>query len=251
MLLQLIKDVFYTIGVKFHLNKKRPRAIISISPTKLRNWFIGDPILDWFNLHGEEKGFQKDEASYINHILQRGISFEQLKPSVRLLSQGVILPNASSTPLYFEAVNLSAVDVRIIKIFEDNVLQYLQTSNLNTTDWYDLNRVGRRIAKKTITLKDVQLGEDGIWKSYGINLAEYFNADPGAIYRVELSFKKDYALYNCDAIYLMAGFQFSKGACWERALAKHWGLIRYYEIPRHDHELEKHRENLLSNEENQ
>ncbi|MEZ4816737.1 MAG: MG2 domain-containing protein [Flavobacteriaceae bacterium] len=128
------------------------------------------------------------------------ISFEQLKPSVKLLSQGVILPNAASTPLYFEAVNLSAIDVRIIKIFEDNVLQYLQTSNINNTDWYDLNRVGRRIAKKTITLKDVQLGENGIWKSYGINLAEYFNADPGAIYRVELSFKKDYSLYDCTSV---------------------------------------------------
>ncbi|MCB0456826.1 MAG: hypothetical protein KDC91_03710, partial [Flavobacteriaceae bacterium] len=115
-------------------------------------------------------------------------------------SQGVILPNAASTPLYFEAVNLSAIDVRIIKIFEDNVLQYLQTSNINNTDWYDLNRVGRRIAKKTITLKDVQLGENGIWKSYGINLAEYFNADPGAIYRVELSFKKDYSLYDCTSV---------------------------------------------------
>ena len=44
------------------------------------------------------------------------------------------------------------------------------------------------------------------------------------------------ALRKCDAIYLMSGFQFSKGACWERALAKHWGLPRYYEIPRHDHE---------------
>ena len=44
------------------------------------------------------------------------------------------------------------------------------------------------------------------------------------------------ALGACDAIYLMAGFQHSKGACWERALAKHWGLKRYYEIPRHDHE---------------
>ncbi|MEZ4778008.1 MAG: MG2 domain-containing protein [Flavobacteriaceae bacterium] len=127
------------------------------------------------------------------------ISFEQLKPAVKLLSQGVILPNAASTPLYFEAVNLSAVDVRIIKIFEDNVLQYLQTSNLNNTDWYDLNRVGRRVAKKTIPLKDAQLGENGIWKSYGINLSEYFNADPGAIYRVELSFKKDYSLYDCDS----------------------------------------------------
>ena len=47
------------------------------------------------------------------------------------------------------------------------------------------------------------------------------------------------ALKSCDAIYMMAGFQYSKGACWERALAKHWGLPRYYEIPRADHELEK------------
>tara|TARA_R110001592_G_scaffold290290_1_gene559399 strand:+ start:3128 stop:3511 length:384 start_codon:yes stop_codon:yes gene_type:complete len=46
------------------------------------------------------------------------------------------------------------------------------------------------------------------------------------------------ALKSCDAIYLMSGFQFSKGACWERALAKHWGLRRYYEIPRHDHEVD-------------
>ena len=47
------------------------------------------------------------------------------------------------------------------------------------------------------------------------------------------------ALQTCDAIYLMAGFQFSKGACWERSLAKHWGLKRYYEIPREDHERDR------------
>lgn len=46
------------------------------------------------------------------------------------------------------------------------------------------------------------------------------------------------ALKSCHAIYLMAGFQHSKGACWERALAKKWNLKRYYEVPRHDHELE-------------
>tara|TARA_Y100001937_G_C6950234_1_gene254342 strand:+ start:155 stop:592 length:438 start_codon:yes stop_codon:yes gene_type:complete len=50
------------------------------------------------------------------------------------------------------------------------------------------------------------------------------------------------ALKKCDAIYLMSGFQFSKGACWERALARHWGLKRYYEIPRHDHEIENYNE---------
>ena len=44
-------------------------------------------------------------------------------------------------------------------------------------------------------------------------------------------------LVKCDAIYMLAGFQFSKGACWERALAKHLGLKRYYEVPRAEHEF--------------
>src|SRR5690606_27933298 len=59
------------------------------------------------------------------------VSFEQLKPAVRMISKGVILPNSASTPVYFEAVNLSKVDVRVIKIYENNVLQFLQSYNLN------------------------------------------------------------------------------------------------------------------------
>lgn len=40
------------------------------------------------------------------------------------------------------------------------------------------------------------------------------------------------ALLDCDAIYLMAGWQHSRGASWERALAKHHNIRRFYEIPR-------------------
>jgi nucleoside 2-deoxyribosyltransferase len=43
------------------------------------------------------------------------------------------------------------------------------------------------------------------------------------------------ALKTCDAIYLMAGWQYSKGACWERAIAVDLGIPCYYEIPREDH----------------
>ena len=43
-------------------------------------------------------------------------------------------------------------------------------------------------------------------------------------------------LVKCDAIYMLSGWQFSKGACWERALAKHLNIKRYYEVPRADHE---------------
>jgi nucleoside 2-deoxyribosyltransferase len=40
------------------------------------------------------------------------------------------------------------------------------------------------------------------------------------------------ALLECDAIYLMHDWQFSKGACWERALAKHNNIKRFYQTPR-------------------
>lgn len=43
------------------------------------------------------------------------------------------------------------------------------------------------------------------------------------------------ALSQCSGIYMLSGWQHSKGACWERALAKHWGIRRYYEIPKLDH----------------
>src|SRR5690606_26081484 len=118
----------------------------------------------------------------------------------RMISKGVILPNSVSTPVYFEAVNLSKVDVRVIKIYENNVLQFLQSYNLNDNNTYDIKRVGRRIAKKTIELKNDDLAKSGSWKAYAINLSEYFKADPGAIYQLEFSFKKDYIIYDCSEI---------------------------------------------------
>ncbi len=128
------------------------------------------------------------------------VSFEQLKPELELISKGVILPNAQSTPIYFKAVNLSKVDVRIVQIYADNMLQFLQNSNLDHSNLYNMKPVGRRIAKKTIELEDKSIGSDGLWKAYGINISEYFNATPGAMYRVELSFNKGYATYDCTAM---------------------------------------------------
>lgn len=126
------------------------------------------------------------------------ISFEAPKPQVRLISNGTILPNSEKLQFNFEAVNLKAVDVRIIKIFEDNVLQFLQDNDLQSNNHYELRRVGRRIAKQTITLQnDVSLN-DGSWKAYSIDLSKFFKASPGAMYRVELSFKKDYSMFDCD-----------------------------------------------------
>ncbi|WP_313112724.1 MG2 domain-containing protein [Aequorivita sediminis] len=142
-------------------------------------------------------GIKNSEGLGLKKEFSELVSFEQLKPAVRMISKGVILPNSASTPVYFEAVNLSKVDVRVIKIYENNVLQFLQSYNLNDINTYDIRRVGRRIAKKTIDLKNDDFAIDGSWKAYAINLSEYFKADPGAIYQLEISFDKDYIIYDC------------------------------------------------------
>ena len=157
------------------------------------NRIIGNVRVNLFN------GIKNNDNFNLKSEFSELVSFEQLKPAIELISNGVILPNSASTPIYFKAANLSKVDVRVIQVFENNMLQFLQTSNLNNNSMYDMKRVGRRIAKKTVDLQDKSMGDDGLWKAYGVNLSEYFNADPGSLYRVEISFKKEYTTYNCNA----------------------------------------------------
>lgn len=162
--------------------------ILNVYP---ENKLVGTTLVEVF------QGIKSAEGYKLKQAFSERISFEQIKPALRSISNGVILPNASSTPFYFEAVNLSHVDVRIIKIYEDNVLEYLQDGQLNNTATYNLKRVGRRIAKKTITLTDENTFNSGQWKAHGIDLSEMFKADPGALYRIEISYKPAYAMYDC------------------------------------------------------
>lgn len=144
------------------------------------------------------QGIKNTESYKLKKPFSEIIAFEELKPQVRLISNGTILPNSEELKFNFEAVNLSAVDVRVIKIFEDNILQFLQDNNLNSNNTYDIKKVGRRIAKQTIQLQ-TPTENTGKWKAYSIDLSKFFKADTGAIYRIELSYNRNYSLYDCEA----------------------------------------------------
>ncbi|MEM7484466.1 MAG: MG2 domain-containing protein [Bacteroidota bacterium] len=126
------------------------------------------------------------------------VSFEQLKPSVRLLSKGTILPNAASTPIYFETVNLSAVEVRVIQVFENNMLQYLQYNNLTQEYNSDIRTVGRRVAYKVIPLTENKDEDTSSWKAHALDLSKLIKVNPSSLYRIEFSFKKEHTTYGCE-----------------------------------------------------
>ncbi len=175
-------------------NTTNPKFIVDGNVLKVypNTKIVGNVQVDVF------QGIKNTENYKLKKPFSELIAFEESKPQVRLISNGTILPNSQELKFNFEAVNLKAVDVRIIKIFEDNVLQFLQDNNLNSNNQNSIKRVGRRIAKQTITLYDNIDENSGKWKAYSIDLSKYLKSDPGAIYRVELSFTKDYSLYNCE-----------------------------------------------------
>ena len=123
------------------------------------------------------------------------VSFDEVKPAVRLLGKGVILPSSEGLVLPFEAVNLKAVDVRVIRIYENNLSQFLQVNQLDGD--YQLKRVGRLILKKTIQLNTGSTVDFGKWNAFSLDLSSLIQTDPGAIYRIEIGFRKRHSIYPC------------------------------------------------------
>ncbi|AXG68751.1 putative lipoprotein YfhM [Kordia sp. SMS9] len=162
--------------------------ILNIYPT---NRIKGSTTLEIF------PGIKNKDNYKLKKSFTKSVTFEQQKPQLRSVSKGVILPNSKNLTYNFQAINLQSVDVRIIKIYQDNVLQFLQENSISDLNRYNIRRVGRRIAKKTINLIENTEDNDGQWKTYGIDLSTLFTAESGAIYQVEIGFKKEYSLYAC------------------------------------------------------
>lgn len=125
------------------------------------------------------------------------ISFSEvsLKPQVEMSTSAAILPDSKSLIIPFRAVNLYAVDLSVIRIFENNVLMFMQTNSLASAN--ELRRSGRLVYKKTLWLAKDATKDIHHWGDYSIDLAGLIHQEPGAIYRVILSFRQEYSAYPC------------------------------------------------------
>ena len=125
------------------------------------------------------------------------ISFSELnlKPQVEMATSAAILPDSKSLIIPFRAVNLYAVDLKVIRIFENNILMFMQNNSLASAN--ELRRSGRLVYKKTLWLSKDSSKDIHQWEDYSIDLAGLIHQEPGAIYRVILSFRQEYSAYPC------------------------------------------------------
>jgi alpha-2-macroglobulin len=127
----------------------------------------------------------------------RSIDYEALKPAVRMVGEGSILPSTNGLLFPFEAVHLKAVDVKVQKIYEKNVPQFLQVNELGGSN--EMYRVATTVYNKRLDLTQTSdnVADFGQWHRYALDLSKLIAPERGAIYRVIISFRKEYSTYPC------------------------------------------------------
>ncbi|CAL2105397.1 alpha-2-macroglobulin [Tenacibaculum sp. 190524A02b] len=140
------------------------------------------------------KGIKNTAGYSLKEDYKKTLHFQQLKPSVRFIKSGTILPNSENLKINFKATNLKAVDATVYKIYKNNVLQFLQYNNIGNKG--NIRYVGRPVAKYTVDLENqgVNIANENV---FAIDLSDIVTVENGAMYRVELSFNKEYAGYSC------------------------------------------------------
>jgi alpha-2-macroglobulin len=107
------------------------------------------------------------------------------------------LPNSGQLVLPFEAINLKAVDVSIIKVYENNIIQFLQDQDLGGGE--NLRRVGKPIAEATLQLDGDKSLDLHRKNKFSLDINKYVKSEPGALYRVTFGFRPEYSIYTCTA----------------------------------------------------
>ena len=126
------------------------------------------------------------------------IVFENRKPSVKIFGKGNILPNSGKLVLPFDAVNLAAVDISILKIYENNVPQFFQENEMGGNN--SLRRVAKPIVQKTLRLDNDKSLDLHVKQRFSLDIDQFLKTEPGAIYTITIGFRPAYSLYSKNGV---------------------------------------------------
>ena len=144
------------------------------------------------------KGIVNSNEKTLNSAVTANLVFENKQPSVTIAGSGTILPNSGKLILPFDAINLKAVDITIIKVYENNLPQFFQTNNYK--DAGDLRRVGKPLVRKKMRLDEDKSLNLHKKNRFVLDLDQIIKSEPGAMYRVTISFRRDYNILKCASI---------------------------------------------------
>ncbi|MCR5709331.1 MAG: alpha-2-macroglobulin [Bacteroidales bacterium] len=107
------------------------------------------------------------------------------EPMVKFINKGTVLPSSGDMNLAFQAINYAKVRVRVKRIYENNVLQFLQSNRLNEADSYT-GDVARTVLDTTLVLGESNSAKLRNLNTYGLHVADLIKVQRGAIYKLEI-----------------------------------------------------------------
>ena len=142
-----------------------------------------------------ETSVKNSEGKGLASPYSTNLDFSGVNPGIMLAGEGVILPSSQNLIFPFKAANLKAVDLKIIKIFENNLPYFLQENDINRG--YSVKRFGRPVYSGRVDLISGTGRGTGSWNLYTIDLADYIDVEPGVLYKIQLGMRRSYSLFPC------------------------------------------------------
>jgi alpha-2-macroglobulin len=144
-----------------------------------------------------ENSLRNDARAPLKSRVEEMVLFEELKPAAEFIGQGVIMPDPKGLFLPIRTVSLRAVDIMVYKLFENNIPYYLQNNEFTDDNFYNFREFGRPVYAKTLKLDEDKSRDLHRWNNFSLDLSPLMTQDPGAAYRVKLSFRREYSIYGC------------------------------------------------------
>ena len=141
-----------------------------------------------------QKGVRSASGAVLDTRYQEALGLADIKPQVEFLKDGVFLTSAADRSLFFRAVNVHKVNVEIHRVFENNLIQFLQTQRLESAkdnndrfNYGEVNRVGVSVHSGELELES----KKNNWKVYELELKELISPEDKGLYLVYITFSQD------------------------------------------------------------
>ena len=175
-LAELVKNK-YKISIDKNLIKIFPRKTLSGKYT--------------VRLH---QGIKSQSGKVLAEKTEKELIFDDIKPQVRFVNKGTILPENSVLDIPFEAVGINAIEVTALEIFPENMGYYLQTNNLSSNNHINAQRTGRYLWRKTIQLTPANPNQ---WNRYSFNVTDLMKKYHSGLIQLTLKILPQHSTYRC------------------------------------------------------
>lgn len=139
-----------------------------------------------------ERGLKSSTLESIAVPVSATVRFDWEKPEVRFPAGGVIIPTTQGTRVVLETRNLTTVVVEALKVYGDNMLQFMQVNELDGTA--ELKRVGDVVWREEVDL-DWSDDQKNQWVPHLLDLTPLLSRHPDGLFQLRVAFGHEHIRY--------------------------------------------------------